>query len=201
MLGCVYLVRNSANGSIYIGKALVGVEKRRAQHFNAARRGEEWAFYRAVRVHGEDAFSEWLVLFSSDDDAALIEAECSLIADYRAAGARLYNNTDGGVGSAGRKVKPQTRARMRAKALGRRLSDDHRESISRAGRGAIRTQAFKENLAEKKRQYWADRRAAGLSGHARVMTEEGRRKLSENAAARWEKWKAGDKACIGKPSR
>lgn len=198
--GCVYLARNAANGSLYIGKSLVGLHRRRSAHLNAARRGEDWAFYRAIRSHGQESFQEWRVLFHSDDDDALSGAEMSLIADYRGAGERLYNSTDGGKGNAGWKPSAITKARIAAKAKGRKQSEETKRKKSEAGRGRVMSEEGRRDLSESKKKYWAAQREAGTLRRGRQVSDEGRRRLSESATARWAAWRSGDKSRIGKPS-
>lgn len=197
-IGCVYIITNTINGSAYIGKSVKGLGHRMAQHMAAARRGEDWAFYRAVRKYGEAAF-EISELFSSDVDEELLAAEIKLIAQYRENGTCLYNSTLGGQGAAGRVASDATRARISAKAKGRRLSPEHKAKIAaNSTKGARQSAEFRSNLSQRKKEYWEARRAQGLGGHSHVLTEEGRRILSENAKARWaERRKTGCKA-IGK---
>lgn len=154
-IGCVYLATNTANGTIYIGKSKLGLAFRRRTHEKSR---EPVGFPAAIRKYGKEAF-DWNVLYSSDDDRALMAAEVALIADYRATGIRMYNITDGGDGCAGRKMSPsqlvgmrkprseETKAKMRASntpevqaarraaRLGKTLSQEARTKISAAQKG------------------------------------------------------------------
>ncbi len=108
-LGCVYLATNTANGSIYIGKSKLGLAFRRRTHEKGR---DPTVFLNAIRKHGKEAF-DWIEIYCSDDDRALLDAEVALIETYRAASFRMYNMTKGGDGCAGRKVTPEQLEKMR----------------------------------------------------------------------------------------
>lgn len=110
--GCVYLAMNKVNGSIYIGKSIYGIRWRKKSHERQAELCQfDVSFHKAIRKYGADNFS-WTELFVSTDDASLMDAEVSLISDYRSCGFRLYNMTDGGEGAAGVIRKPAARRPM-----------------------------------------------------------------------------------------
>jgi group I intron endonuclease len=52
----VYLVRNSVNGKVYVGKTTKSLKLRWRSHRYAARRGSQLALHVAIREHGESAF-------------------------------------------------------------------------------------------------------------------------------------------------
>ena len=70
----VYAARNKKNGKVYVGQTL-DLEKRKAQHEYAARKGVVHPFYDAIRADGFDVF-EWLALSEVVDQAEMDEAEC-----------------------------------------------------------------------------------------------------------------------------
>lgn len=154
-IGCCYMATNLTNGSIYIGKTIATMHRRKMMHFSAMRKGEMPPFICALRKYGKDAF-EWRELYMSDDDASLKAAEISLIASYKEAGFRMYNITLGGEGFLGKVISPEARAAMT------------QGSRSETGRASYRAS-------------WTPERKAALAARmsARVVTDESRRKLSE----------------------
>jgi group I intron endonuclease len=53
----IYVIRNDANGKHYVGQTYRYPLERIDGHVQAARRGVDYAFYRAIRVYGLDNFS------------------------------------------------------------------------------------------------------------------------------------------------
>ncbi len=126
--GCVYLAMNKANGSIYIGKTIHGLRWRKKSHERDAELEKfDVVFHKAIRKHGSDNFI-WTELYVSTDDASLCDAEVSLIADYKAAGFRMYNMTSGGEGMSGYVMSEETRA----KRTGRKMTDEQKAKLSAA---------------------------------------------------------------------
>lgn len=131
--GCVYLATNTINGRAYIGKTVDRLFNRKATHKNAAASGRRTVFCHAIRKHGWGSFV-WSQLFVSNCEAALLDAEVALIAAYRSAGVKLYNQTAGGEGL----QMPCTearRAKVAAALKGRKVSQSHRQKISEAMKG------------------------------------------------------------------
>lgn len=151
--GCIYLASNRVNGSIYIGKSLMGMRHRMKTHLSAVRNGYKQPFICALRKHGADSF-QWHELFLSDDHDTLMAAEIELIAAFKASGARMYNATAGGDG-ASRKRSAAEIERMKL----RRLSEDTKALL---------------------RASWTpERRAAQAAKMAsRVVTDESRAAMS-----------------------
>jgi hypothetical protein len=157
--GSIYIAINRRNARAYIGKTLQPVRCRRTQHKCAAvRRGG--AFYAAIRKHGWNAFV-WFKLFSSDCEESLFEAERQLIADYRAAGIRLYNIGEGGEGQSV-PCSDERRRKVAEYMRRRRLTAEQRQRISARMKGNKLSPASIEKMRQtktgKKLQPWSDER-------------------------------------------
>lgn len=191
--GCVYLATNLTNGKAYIGKTISGMASRKITHRHAASHGRRSPFLSALRKYGFDGFG-WLELFNSDDEAALLAAEVALIAEYRLAGARLYNLTSGGEGTSmpcsperrdkasramkGRLVSDETRLKLRAANLGRKHSPESIAKI-RAAKLGTKMAAWSDERRAKWVATWAAKTAEGYRA-----SPETRAKQSEAAKRR-----------------
>lgn len=81
------------------------------------------------------------------------DAERRQIADYRAAGARLTNATDGGDGISGYRATPEYRARLSAMRKGRPASPASVEGARRFWTGRKHTADARENMRRAQRAY------------------------------------------------
>lgn len=172
--GCVYLATNTVNGRAYIGKAVAGLASRKAGHRYAAK-SRRTPFMAAIRKHGWAAFV-WIELFLSDDEAALLNAEIALIADYSAAGDRLYNITPGGEGTA-MPCTDERRRKASAALKGRPLSSEHRRKLSAARMGYKPAPAAVAKMRETKRgkrlPSWTAERRAKVAASWKAKREQG----------------------------
>lgn len=213
-IGVIYRATNTVNGTIYIGKSLMGLDKRRKTHLSAARNGKMWPFCCALRKHGKEAFV-WDVLYMSDDNDDLSVAETLFIAEAKSSGTRIYNATEGGDGARRKKSESEI-ARMKErgvseaflKAAKESWTDERRaetakrmrerdttglgEKIRAAKIGKPRPQEVVERIAAanrgKKLPGWTpERRAKMEAAWARGCakpSDETRAKMSEKAKAR-----------------
>ena len=131
--GCVYIATNVANGSVYVGKTIHGMDRRRRAHQSACKRTNSW-FHRAIRKHGIHNFV-WHEAFMSDDESALFEAETNIIAFLKAEGIRIYNMSAGGEGPSGYKRSAAERAKLSASRKGIVFSAEHRANLSKGTKG------------------------------------------------------------------
>jgi group I intron endonuclease len=95
-IGDIYLARNMINGDIYIGKAHNGIRSRKSDHIRTAKNGNGEYFHRAMRKYGVCNF-RWSVIKRGPIEE-LSRLEISAIAQYKRAGYKVYNLTDGGEG-------------------------------------------------------------------------------------------------------
>jgi group I intron endonuclease len=93
MPNIIYLVENTVNSKIYIGKTIRTVERRWADHVGDARYRATTYFHNAIHKYGADAFVV-RVLETVDDPGVLNEREIHWIATLHPD----YNMTPGGDG-------------------------------------------------------------------------------------------------------
>lgn len=125
---CVYLLTNSVNGKVYVGKAS-DLKERWSQHRYEARklrgrRTHTSPIHLAINKYGEDAFSvepiEWC---ATHDDA--YAAEEFWIEWYRSFDGRWgYNASRGGEGSGGHVQSPELIERRIGKIRGRKQTSE-----------------------------------------------------------------------------
>ena len=95
MIGNLYIIRNTVNDKVYIGKTYNTIEQRFKEHKNDARRESRKhnKFQRAIRKHGEDNF--YIELLGQFEEGLLEEKEIEYIAKYDSY-YNGYNSTLGG---------------------------------------------------------------------------------------------------------
>ena len=99
----LYLVTNTIDGTMYVGKTVKTIATRWSEHKSHAKRGANTHLHRAIRKYGAQAFIvEPLVLLKEDftDDVSLNDGERLMIRLLRKS-SRLYNLTNGGDGTSG----------------------------------------------------------------------------------------------------
>ena len=121
--GVIYLVTSSRTDGVYVGCTVTSLRKRWNFHVwcaktNKDNRSRSYPLQRAIRKYGQNAF-EISVLEEIETHAGLLEAERWWIRYLRGLGAKLYNATDGGEGSLGRRQTEAAKEKMRGP---RRLS-------------------------------------------------------------------------------
>ena len=97
----LYLITNTIDGTMYVGKTSRTVDVRWLEHLRSAKRGSSH-LHRAIRKHGANNFTvEPLILLEQDlekeftDENSLNDGEKLMIRLLRV-NCRLYNLTDGG---------------------------------------------------------------------------------------------------------
>jgi group I intron endonuclease len=147
-----YLITNRINSKRYVGVSVVSLIQRWRCHLSAALVGNsQTALHRAIRKYGPSGFRcEQIACALGADELRAVE-----VALIRQFGSKLpngYNMTDGGDGTAGRRVtkatklkisafnrgkvqSAATRAKLSAAHSGKRLSLAHRAKLSAAKLG------------------------------------------------------------------
>lgn len=178
----VYLIRNSINGKLYVGKTS-DLDRRWAEHLTIARGGRlqypkhHHYLHSAITKHGASNF-EVLVLkiFESENESLLFER--NTISSYLNSGVKLYNLTTGGEGRSIRPPKQNTlvpsegwhqkppsipRGRGGAYHTGIKHSEESKTKISNSllGRqnslGYKHTPESKRKMSEAKQRYLQNR--------------------------------------------
>lgn len=138
----IYKAENLINHKVYIGKTANALERRKWQHFNAARKGIKTIFYSALRKYGEDNF-QFSVLDSCESLDDLNEREKYFIKALNCEAPKGYNMTKGGDGLAKGSVGPNK---------GRVWPQEMRDRISKSltGKKQSRETNEKRSLSLKK---------------------------------------------------
>ena len=95
MIGNLYIIRNTVNDKVYIGKTYKNIDKRFAQHKNDMNKFASYKFYKAMKKHGVDKF--YIEFIGKFEEGILEEKEIEYIARYDSFH-NGYNSTLGGDG-------------------------------------------------------------------------------------------------------
>ena len=206
----IYVIRNTSNAKIYVGKA-ADPQQRWYGHTLQARRGDSTPVHRAMRKYGLSAFMMDViaVFFDEEDCFAFERAE---IARLRTCDRRFgYNISSGGEGPCGVIPSAETRKRMSAARKGRpghKWTDDERARHIAIRRGRKLGPRSEEQRARHRvamaghrlsddamKKAWAATRGRPISDEHRAKisaaskgrpkSEETRRRMSEAAKRRW----------------
>jgi group I intron endonuclease len=173
----VYLIRNNANGKVYVGKTvredLHGYFQHNVRNAMQGRRDKNY-LYSAIRKHGPDAFEVTPLCRASTEDL-LLAIECFYIKHYQSNHiGRGYNLTRGGDGVSGMKQSEYAKQRNREVHTGRKASLETRALLSQRMMGNTRRAG---KTAWNKRRPWSN---------------EMKRKMSESAKRRWKNMSSED---------
>lgn len=220
---CVYIHRCMDNNKSYIGIAKGNPENRWGHNGKKYKKDSQPVFYNAIKKYGWDRFEHIIWAINLEHEEAK-HIEKLLIALFQTNCRRYknpsygYNETDGGDGSSGREVKPETREKIGNAHRGKVLSAEHKDKISKflTGRpgtmkgkhhsdetrkkmsdshlGMIFTEEHKKNMSIANQK-----EAAGFHNHRH--TEETKQKQREATAARnaTEEWKLNNRLKLSKP--
>lgn len=131
MTVAVYKIINNVNGKLYIGITTTSSLRRWRQHVIAALCGARTgALQGAIRKYGEAAFSvEDVYVAVNVREAQAVER--GLITQYGTMWPSGYNMSTGGELRTGYRVSNETKTKMRASAVGRKISD-HQKALASA---------------------------------------------------------------------
>lgn len=165
----VYLIKNNINHKFYVGSTYTSFEKRWHDHNRKLKRNKHINKHlqSAWNLYGETNF-EFIILEITSPENAVIREQYhmdTLIPEYNltstANSVRGYRHTDESkqkmriakIGKVtwniGRKIKDSSKQLMRERKLGRKLSQEHKNNISKAIKNADLTNTI---IATKKRQ-------------------------------------------------
>lgn len=135
----VYLHARPCGEVFYVGKGT----GRRAYWFNKNR---SIHYRRLVAKIGPASVS--VTVLPCEDDRHALEMERDIIELLKKAGHRLVNKTDGGEGVPGYTHTAETRAKISAANIGRKLSAAHREKMSEAHRGRVFSLVTRQKISQ-----------------------------------------------------
>lgn len=128
----LYVIENTVTNRLYVGITSRKLSQRWGEHLKAYRNGSSQPLYRAMKKHGVENFSIRKAGFAHSWEE-LCEKEIELI--NRLTKEFCYNASAGGEGSPGHVVSAETREKIRAKHLGKKLTPEHRAKLSAAKLG------------------------------------------------------------------
>lgn len=169
-MGIIYKL-TFASGKSYIGQTVRTMNTRMTAHRNVANSGSLLAVHCAWREHGEPNVE---ILATTDDQEQLHKLEIALIAEHKTISPNGYNISEGGDTAPSK--SPEVAAKIAAKALGRKWSEEK-----------------KLQMAEAMRKKWEDPeyRKAVISGvNKSNLSQEVAEKRSISARSAWDKKKA-----------
>jgi group I intron endonuclease len=153
----IYAIVNLTNGRHYVGSA-INIRKRKAVHLCELRKGkhDNSKLQRAFNKYGEAEF-RFDVLELVADTTLLIEREQFWMDSTRP----FYNILRVAGSSLGRKATDETKAKIAAKARGRKcnFTAEHRANISRATKGKRHgplSEAHRAQISEVQKARWTD---------------------------------------------
>ncbi len=202
-MGCIYkLTFNS--GKSYIGQSMRALNIRINAHRTAAARGSMLPVHCAWRAHGEPSIEVVCEVDTQDD---LHDAEIALIASLGTLSPSGYNVSRGGDTAPSK--NPEVAAKIAAKAIGRKWSEEKKLQLSDALRVRWQSEEYqakvsaglresfaspeaKEKLSKRSVKAWQERKESGWTMpestkekmRGKVFTEETRAKMSAAAKGR-----------------
>lgn len=191
----IYAIRNTINSKVYVGQAS-NIDTRKRGHFGLLKRGIHHCRHlqRAYNRDGLQAFDHEVLELC--DVEILTEREQFWMDNYRPTG--LYNIAPAAGSNRGIKISEQGRENMSKGAMGKKLSDGHRQKLNLVlskhrsntlGSKLSEEHKAKISAANRAREYGASplrgvkqkpetiaKRSASLTG--KTATDETKRKLS-----------------------
>lgn len=194
-MAIVYLLHNTVNDKLYVGKTVRTLDIRWKGHVNGANRdASDMMICRAIRKYGTGAFERRIL--EECCESVVNEREKFWIAELKTHVSQGgYNLTFGGEGLAGYKFSDESKQRMREAAVGRKHTPEARAKMSEAAKKrGCNTRCGYVHSAETRMKISVSRKAAGgfkrgytlsaetrakiaLAGKNRVVSEETRGKL------------------------
>lgn len=134
LTGYIYMIKNTINGKLYIGKTN-NINKRWKSHENDYKNKVGRPIYRAMNKYGFDKFELSIIeTIRGTDKKTLNESLCELektyIKDMNTKVPNGYNLTDGGEGLSGMKLSTQHKEGIRNSLSGKRKTALHRKNLS-----------------------------------------------------------------------
>lgn len=176
----IYVIANTINGKVYIGKTARNIKERWTEHKSKLRNGNHNNHHlqNSWNKYGEKAF-KFLVLEYCPVEQ-LDDREIHHIAVYKERD-MCYNLTDGGDGVTGIVLSEESRLKISETKRGKRLTEEQRRRISEGQMGRVISQETRNKIsaANTGKVFTEEhRRKIGESQKDRVFTEEHRRNIS-----------------------
>lgn len=166
----IYLITNTVNGKVYVGKTQKNPHRRWRSHCKEAEYKSGYLLHRAIRKYGSASFT-LQILAHTNTAKQLNDMEKVWICLLNSRAPNGYNATDGGEGIAGWKHSAETRKKLSDLNRGKVLSAETRKKISAIHKG-------RKFSAERCQQM-----SIAMLGHA--VSWETRQKVGKHDPIRW----------------
>jgi group I intron endonuclease len=170
----VYQIECTVDGKRYIGRT-GNFSRRRRSHFSWAKNAHLRA---AMRKHGKENFVFTILETCSAEES--VEREVAFIKEAEDQGVSLYNHLRGPSGGKLRH-SPESIEKMASAKRGKTLTQEHKDKLSKAGKGVPKSESHRKNLAAHLREV----APTSLSGERRAHVS---RTLEGNTRALGKRW-------------
>jgi len=180
----IYFILNKVSLKLYIGSATYLV-RRKSEHFTRLSKNihHNEHLQRAYNFYGAEAFD--FIIIELAPSNKLIELEKFYIAKHRSTEEEFgYNKCEAGSGMHGRKHSPKTIEKMRKIKLGKIISQEQRDKISKALTG---TKLSPERIAKAKARKASLETRAKMSAARKARLAVNPELVVKAANVRWSK--------------
>lgn len=187
-MGYIYYVQNQVNKKGYVGQTTRTVAKRFIDHKSNARRGVDFALYRAMRKYGIESFTVEEV--AQCDNLLLNDLEehyIKLYGTYAPLG-RGYNETENGYsgGMKGHVHSEETKTKIAASLKGK--PKNYKQTLETIKKRANSNRGTKRSLETRKkmsssRRAWAAKKPMSMTPQAIASRKYHAKKRAEKAGA------------------
>jgi len=168
----VYKITHMKSNKSYIG-ITINYKQRMRSHF---KRKDNTFLHRSIQKYGKDNFSH-KIIFECNNWKELCKKEIEYIKKFNTKAPNGFNLTDGGEGLPN--PSKETREKMRASQIGKKLSKEHREKISEGNKGQKRSlETRKKMSAWQIGRKFSDETRKKMSMMRQNISDETRKKLS-----------------------
>jgi group I intron endonuclease len=178
-MAIVYLLHNTVNDKLYVGKTVRTLDVRWKGHVNGANRdANDMMICRAIRKHGAAVFERRII--EECCESIVDEREKFWIAELKTHVSQGgYNLTFGGEGTSGYKFSDESKQRIREAATGRKHTPEARAKMSEAAKKRVcNIPRGYVHSAETRMKISASRKAAGEFKRGYTLSAETRAKIA-----------------------
>lgn len=148
----LYKIINTINGKIYIGA-------HSTDSLNDSYMGSGVALHKAFEKYGIENFRKEILMFFHNNQE-LYKKESEIVTESFVERKDTYNMTTGGYGAQsgkynqfyGKHHTEETKEKIRSKAVGRTATEEARKNMSKARKGVIKSQKWKDAISKGKKE-------------------------------------------------
>lgn len=184
----VYCFKNNINEKRYIGTTKRSLAERWRNHLVDVERGSKFRFHAAIRKHGDESFTGFILEECSSIDEMMTKEKYYIELFHTTDYEMGYNMSSGGLGSPGWFMTDEIRQNMCQGTLGRKHSESTKKKMKESAKH--RSPISKETRAKISDTKRGEKNAMfGIKGdrhprYGKKHTEESKRKISESQKKR-----------------